>query len=123
LLVESDLLHKGHIEEQSNLLQLLQNILNKDDELDELKQGVKGLKSGKAAGEDGILNEFLENSGSSTLLVIRKVVQEASLPSSRRSGKSGYYLQRLANKALINLFGNQKPRMCNSVIASQNLGE
>ena len=63
-------------EEQSNLLQLLQNILNKDVELDELKQGVKGLKNGKAAGEDGILNEFLKNSGSSTLQVIKKLFNE-----------------------------------------------
>ena len=47
-------------EEQPNLLQLLQNILNKDVNSDELKEGVKGLKNGKTAGEDGLINEFLK---------------------------------------------------------------
>jgi hypothetical protein len=45
---------------QPNLLQLLQNILNKDVDSNELKEGVKGLKTGKAAGEDGLINEFLK---------------------------------------------------------------
>ena len=42
------------------MLQLLQNILNKDVNSDELKEGVKGLKNGKAAGEDGLINELLK---------------------------------------------------------------
>ena len=55
------------------MLQLLQNILNKDVNSDELKEGVKGLKNEKAAGEDGLINEFLKNSNSSTLEAIKKL--------------------------------------------------
>ena len=57
----------------NNMLSLLQQILNKDVELDELKEGVKGLKTGKAAGEDMIINEFLKNCKDLALESIQKL--------------------------------------------------
>ena len=62
--------------EPPNMLLLLQDILNKDVHMEELMKCVKGLKNGKAAGEDGVINEFLKNCGESTLEAIGKLFNE-----------------------------------------------
>ena len=60
----------------TNMLLLLQQILNKDISIEEVKDGVNGLKNGKAAGEDLILNEFLKNSKVAALSALARLFNE-----------------------------------------------
>ena len=62
--------------DMSNMSLLLQQILNKDISPDEVKEGIKGLRNGKAAGEDLILNEFLKNTKETTLSVLTRLFNE-----------------------------------------------
>lgn len=66
--------HQSH--NINNMLMLLQEILNKDVKPDEVSDGVKNLKNGKAAGEDMILNEFLKNCKEDALLALTKLFNE-----------------------------------------------
>ena len=59
-----------------NMLLLLQQILNKDISIEEVKDGVNGLKNGKAAGEDLVLNEFLKNSKDAALSALARLFNE-----------------------------------------------
>ncbi len=49
------------------------DVINGEVELAEVLRAVKGLKTGKAAGEDGLLNEFLKESNTEILTVITKL--------------------------------------------------
>ena len=60
----------------NNVLLLLQEILNKDIRPEEVSNGVKNLKNGKAAGEDLILNEFLKNCKEVALSALTKLFNE-----------------------------------------------
>ena len=62
--------------EMSNMSLLLQQILNKDICLEEVKEGIKGLRNGKAAGEDLVLNEFLKNKKETALSALTRLFNE-----------------------------------------------
>ena len=58
------------------MLQLLQQILNKDIQIKEVEEGIKRLKNGKASGEDLILNEFLKNCKDTAILAVTRLFNE-----------------------------------------------
>ena len=63
-------------ETNNNLLADTENMLNRDIDMEELRTCIRKLKSGKAAAEDRIINEFAKNSNDNVLTAYLKVFNE-----------------------------------------------
>ena len=61
---------------QFNLLADTENMLNRDIDMEELRTCIRKLKSGKAAAEDRIINEFAKNLNDNVLTAYLKVFNE-----------------------------------------------